>query len=300
MTWGLVATAGASIAGGMLSGNAAKGAANKQAAQSAEQAKALKEASRWKATGTTNRFGSSLQTIDPASGDLTSATWSMSPEMRAYQERLTAGANGALPKDFDPEKATAAQYQLLKNQQAPGVERGYSGLLSNLMGKGTLGLATGGTEGIGGSAPLRQANPQMEAYFNAVAQQDAANLTGAQTQVRSMMDSDINRSNSLFGASTVIDDRGNSSLDRTLKWSADQRDATMTGAGASNAQSNLANQQMADANSGSMWGSLLQGVGRSPSFSNTVGGLFSPPSNPVISPTPTSGTGLRLPTGGFW
>jgi len=282
MTWGMVASAGASIVGGMMSGDAAESSAQQQSQMTAEQAAALKEASKWKATGTTNRYGSSAQTVDPTTGALTNASWNMSPEMKAYQERLMAASSQALPADFDPAKATEAQYQLLKNQQAPGVERGYSGLLSNLMGKGTLGLATGGTEGLGGSTALGQSNPQMEAFLNAIAQQDAANLTGAQAQVRAMMDSDINRSNGLFNQSTAIDDRGDSALNSTMKWSADQRDAALRGAGAVASQSNLAAQQEADANSGSMWGSLLQGVGSNPNLGSVVGGLFGTKANASV------------------
>lgn len=276
-----------------MSADAAGDAADQQAQMSREQLALLKEAAKWKPTGTTNRFGSSTQVVD-ASGSLTDASWNMSPEMKAYQDRLMAGSGQALPADFDPEKATEAQYQLLKSQQAPGVERGYSGLLSNLMNKGTLGLSTNGTEGIGGGPALAQSNPQMEAFMNAVAQQDAANLTGAQSQVRSMMDSDIARSNGLFGQSTVIDDRGNTSLDRTLKWGADQRDAALRGAGSVAAQSNLSGQQTADANSGSMWGSMLQGLGSNANFGNAVGGFFSPTANPTTEATRTG----RLP--GTW
>lgn len=294
MTWGAVASAGASIVGGMMSGDAAEGASRQQAQMSAEQAAALKEAAKWKPTGTTNRYGASAQTIDPETGALTNAQWNMSPEMKAYQERLMAASGQALPSDFDPTKATEAQYQLLKNQQAPGVERGYSGLLSNLMGKGTLGLATGGTEGIGGSTALHQTNPQMEAYFNAVAQQDAANLTAAQTQARSMMDSDINRSNGLFNQSTVIDDRGDTALNNTMKWSADQRDAALRGAGAVATQSNLASSQQAEADGGSMFGSLLQGIGGNKNLSSTIGGLFGTKANSSVPSTIDTRSGADI------
>lgn len=274
MTWGAVAVAGVGLVGGMMSSNAAKKAADKQSQQSEAAAARLAEASKWRATGTTNRYGTSSQTVDPNTGQLTTAKWDMSPEMLARQDRLYKGADQALPANFDPSKATQEQYQLLKDQQAPGVERGYSGLLSNLMGKGTMGLATGGTEGIGGGVGLRQANPQMEAYFNAVAQQDATNMTGAQTQVRSMMDSDIARSRGLMGSADGIEDRGISSLDRSIRWAADQRDAQMRGAGGVAEQSNLASQQTANANSGSIVGSVLQGAASSPGAAGVVGGMF--------------------------
>jgi hypothetical protein len=300
MTWGVVATAGAGIVGGMMSAGAAEDAAAAQAGISREQAAALKEASKWKATGTTNRYGASSQTVDPVTGSMTDATWNMSPEMKAYQDKLMSGSREALPANFDPATATQAQYQLLKNQQAPGVERGYSGLLSNLMGKGTLGLATGGTEGIGGSAAMGQSNPQMEAFMNAVAHQDAANMTGAQTQVRSMMDSDINRANALLMQSNGIEDRGISSLDRTIAWGADQRDAALRGAGASAAQSNLAASQQREADSSSQVGSMLSGLSSNPAFGSVVGGMFSSGASSAPSGVPTYGGGPTRPTGATW
>jgi len=294
MTWGAVASIGSSVIGGMMSGNAAEDSANNQAQMSATQAAALREAAKWKATGTTNRYGSSAQTVDPTTGALTNAQWNMSPEMRAYQDRLKAGADSALPTNFDPVAATQAQYQLLKNQQAPGVERGYSGLLSNLMNKGTLGLRTGGTEGIGGSTAMQQSNPEMEAYMNAVAQQDAANLTGAQTQVRSLMDSDIARANGLMGQVGGLEDRGNASLDRALNWGQQQTSNALTGAGAAATQSNLANQQYADANGGSMWGSLLQGVGSNPRLTSGIANLFGTKVNPNIPSSIDTRTGADI------
>jgi hypothetical protein len=57
---------------------------------------------------------------------------------------------------------------------------------------------------------------------------------------------------------------------RAWQWSADQRDATLRGVGAAASQSNLAAQQTADANSGSMWGSLLQGAGSNPLMAKGV------------------------------
>lgn len=273
---------GSSIIGGLFSSSSAKKAAAAQAEQARLQAERLKEAGKWKAIGTTNRYGSSEQTVDPSSGALTEASWNMSPEMKAYQDKMFAGSAEALPANFDPEAATQAQYQLLKNQQAPGVERGYSGLLSNLMNKGTMGLRTGGTEGIGGSSALQQSNPEMEAYMNAVAQQDALNLTGAQTQVRSMMDSDINRANGLMSNFNNVEDRGNAALDRTVAWGTDQRDAALRTVGAAGAQTSAAAQITADANSGSAIGSLLQGVGSNQQLASSISGMFSPKANSVV------------------
>lgn len=304
MTWGAVAGAGASLVGGLFSGRSAKKEADKQrqadAARDAAQQAALREAIKWKATGTTNRYGSSEQTVDPTTGQLTNVKWNMSPEMLERQNRMMSGAEEALPDDFDPAKATEAQYQLLKNQQAPGVERGYSGLLSNLLNKGTMGLKVGGTEGIGGSTAMAQSNPQLEAYFNTLAQQDSQNLTDAQFQVRRMMDSDIARSRGLMSEVDDIEGRGASSLERSIRLAESQRDIAMRAAGSSNVITN-SNRTDNSGAGGSSVGSFFSGLGSNPQFGSTIAGMFrgNTDNNSVGVPSRANG-GPTRPPGSNW
>jgi len=72
--------------------------------------------------------------------------------------------------------AQAAEKYMLGKQNllAPSRERQYGQLQTNLFNTGRTGLAVGGT-GLrpGGGEGLRASNPEMEAYYNALAQQDA-------------------------------------------------------------------------------------------------------------------------------
>tara|TARA_R110002126_G_scaffold13187_1_gene57534 strand:- start:392 stop:1639 length:1248 start_codon:yes stop_codon:yes gene_type:complete len=73
-----------------------------------------------------------------------------------------------------PEQAAEKYILGRQNLLAPSRERQLSGLRTNLFNTGRQGLSVGGT-GVrpGGGEGLRAANPEMEAYYNAIAQEDA-------------------------------------------------------------------------------------------------------------------------------
>jgi hypothetical protein len=77
------------------------------------------------------------------------------------------------------QKYMASQYDLL----APSRERQFSQLENRLFNTGRGGLSVGGT-GLrpGGGEGLRAASPEMEAYYNAIAQQDLQLATQAQSE----------------------------------------------------------------------------------------------------------------------
>ena len=193
--------AGANLLGGYLQGEAAKDAASTSARAQLEAARIAAEESRFRPVGVTTRFGSSQFTMDPTTGRLSAAGYNVSPELKAYQDRLMALSGqgltqaeaaqgmyqpltGAATNLFNlggqylaqsPE-AVAAQY--MQGQQdllAPSRERQYAELQNRLFNTGRGGLSVGAT-GIrpGGGAGLAASNPEMEAYYNAIAQQDAA------------------------------------------------------------------------------------------------------------------------------
>jgi hypothetical protein len=186
---------GATLLGGLISGNSA---ANAQRAQ----AEALREDARsrmFSPVGTTNRFGTSSTQIDPATGKLISAGYALSPELKAFQDRFMTQAGGGLtqienaPGMYAPLTGAArsmydlgAQYlaqspdevaaQYMRQQQDlidPSRQRSFAQLQQNLFNTGTGGLSVGAT-GMrpGGGMGLSSANPQTEAYYNAQAQQD--------------------------------------------------------------------------------------------------------------------------------
>ena len=186
---------GASLLGGLFSGNSA---ANAQRAQ----AEALREDARNKMfspVGTTNRFGTSSAQIDPTTGKVISAGYSLSPELKAFQDRFMTQAGGGLtqienaPGMYAPLTGAAksmydlgAQYlaqspdevaaQYMRQQQDlidPSRQRSFAQLQQNMFNTGRGGLSVGATgTRPGGGMGLSSANPDLEAYYNAQAQQD--------------------------------------------------------------------------------------------------------------------------------
>ena len=197
---------GSMLAGGLLQSQAAGDAASTSAKAQLEAARIAAEESRFRPVGVTTRFGTSQFTTGP-DGRVSGAGYTVSPELKAYQDRLMALSGqgltqaeaaqgmyqpltGAATSLFNlggqylaqsPE-AVAAQY--MQSQQdllAPSRERQYAQLQNQLFNTGRGGLSVGAT-GIrpGGGAGLSASNPEMEAYYNAIAQQDAALASQAQ------------------------------------------------------------------------------------------------------------------------
>jgi hypothetical protein len=158
------------------------------------------EEARFRPIGVTTRFGSSQFGYGP-DGRVESAGYTVDPELRAYQDRLMAAAGqglgsvegapgaygpltGGAQRLFDlgsqyvgqsPEDVAARYIQQQQNLLAPSRERQFSQLQNQLFNTGRGGLAVGATgTRPGGGMGLGAANPEMEAYYNALAQQDAA------------------------------------------------------------------------------------------------------------------------------
>jgi len=140
-------------------------------------------------------------------GRVTGAGYTLDPALRAYQDRFMGLTGGGLTQaeaaqqQFAP-LGTAAQglfslgqqylaqspeqaaQQYMARQQdllAPSRERQMAQLQTNLFNTGRGGLAVGGTGARpSGAAGLGAASPEMEAYYNALAQQDAQLAAGAQ------------------------------------------------------------------------------------------------------------------------
>ena len=192
--------AGANLLGGYLQGRSAVSAAEKSAAAQERAARIAAEESRFRPVGVTTRFGSSQFTTGP-DGRVSGAGYTVSPELKAYQDRLMALSGqgltqaeaaqgmyqpltGAATSLFNlggqylaqsPEEVAAKYMQGQQDLLAPSRERQYAELQNRLFNTGRGGLSVGAT-GIrpGGGAGLAASNPEMEAYYNALAQQDAA------------------------------------------------------------------------------------------------------------------------------
>ncbi len=150
---------------------------------------------------------SAYQTRLQNEGRVTGAGYTLDPAFRAYQDRFLGLTGGGLTQaeaaqqQFAP-LGTAAQglfslgqqylaqspeqaaQQYMARQQdllAPSRERQMAQLQTNLFNTGRGGLAVGGTGARpSGAAGLGAASPEMEAYYNALAQQDAQLAAGAQ------------------------------------------------------------------------------------------------------------------------
>ena len=184
ITAGLIAGGGA-LLGGLLQGNAAKKAAETSAQAQRDTANIAAEAAKFRPVGITTNFGSSNFQFDPQ-GYVSSAGYTLSPELKAQQDLIMAGARQNLS---DAERLSllgrgylastpeeVAQNWLSKQNAllAPQREQQRAQIQQNLFntGRGGLSIAQGG--GLGA------ANPELQAYYNAIAQQDAQNALAAQ------------------------------------------------------------------------------------------------------------------------
>ena len=225
--------------GGILAGQTSAKASEEQARMISEATGRAVPGSQFRPIGTTTRFGTSQFQVDPTTGQLTSAGYQLTPELKAMQDRvmaltgkglteaelaadryspLTAGAQGlfGLGQQYlgtqqgapigqmaqqymqsqagqpltnlglgylakSPEEAASEYMRSQMDLLAPSRERQLSQLQNQLFNTGRGGLSVGAT-GVrpGGGQGLRAASPEMEAYYNALAQQDAQLAAGAQ------------------------------------------------------------------------------------------------------------------------
>jgi hypothetical protein len=199
--------AGASLLGGILGGNSAKKAAQIQADAQLKAAQLAAEEARFRPVGVTTRFGSSNFTTDPVTGRVTGAGYTVDPQLKAMQDRFlgmagqgltdaeaargqyaplqgAAGGLFSLGQQYMAQSPQEAAQQYMSRQQdllAPSRERQYGALQNQLFQTGRGGLAVGATGARpSGAAGLGASTPEAEAYYNALAQQDAQLATQAQ------------------------------------------------------------------------------------------------------------------------
>ena len=198
--------AGVSLIGGAMQGDSAARAARTSADAQIRAAQIAADAARFRPVGITTRYGSSNFQTD-ASGNLTGAGYNVSPELMAYQDRLQALTGGALTQAEmaqqqyaplqqaagglfglgqqylaqSPEQVAAQYMQQQQDLLAPSRERSMAQLQNQLYQQGRGGLSVGAT-GMrpSGGAGFGAASPEMEAYYNAMAQQDAQLAANAQ------------------------------------------------------------------------------------------------------------------------
>jgi len=200
MPWiGAAIGAGGSLLGGILGGNSAEDAARTSAASTTEAARIAAEAQKFRPVGVTTAFGGSQFGFSPE-GYLSSAGYTLSPELARQRDLFLsqAGTTGLglaeqagtagqglfqLGRGYlaeTPEQAANKWLQLQQEALAPGQERQLAAIRNQQQQQGRAGLAVGATDAGGMGA----SNPELQAYYNSLAQTNT-NLAGeAQAQGR--------------------------------------------------------------------------------------------------------------------
>ena len=193
-------TSGGQTVAGLLQQETSREAAVKAQGMIDTETAAAKQAAAFRPVGMTTRFGTSEFKLDPVTGQLTAAKYTASPGVLEAQNRLVALGNQGLAQaegaqaQFAPlktgatslfnlgtkylaespekvaENYLASQMALLK----PGRELELANLQNKLQqqGRGGLAVAQGGT--------LGDTTPELQALFNARAQQEAQLAANAQ------------------------------------------------------------------------------------------------------------------------
>ena len=191
---------GLGTAGSLLQMQQSKEAAQQAQARIDAETAAAKQAAQFRPVGMTTRFGTSQFQVDPVTGQLTSAGYTLSPEAKNAQDRLVKLAESGLVQaegaqaQFAPLQTGAQalfglgnQYlaqspqdvaQNYLNQQMALLQPGRELELANLQnrlqqqGRGGLSVAQGGTLGA--------TTPELQALYNARATQEAQLAAQAQ------------------------------------------------------------------------------------------------------------------------
>ena len=197
------------VIGAGVAANQAAGAQNSLAQQQLQLGQQAANAAQFRPVGVTSRFGTSGFQYG-ADGNLIGAGYQVAPDIAAMREGLLgyagqnlANAGGAqglqqqamgganslfnLGQQYVAQSPQAAAQQWMGNQQqllAPGREQQLAQLQNQQFQQGRGGLAVGATNQgyTQGGQGLAATNPQLAAYYNAMAQQDAGLAAQAQQQ----------------------------------------------------------------------------------------------------------------------
>ena len=320
---------GASLLGSSMQSNAAGDAARQSAQAQLESARIAAEAAKFRPVGVTSRYGTSNFQFGP-DGYLSGAGYTVSPELKAYQDRLQALTGGALTEaemagqQYAPLQQSAQglfglgqQYlqqtpeqvasQYMRQQQdllAPSRERQYSQLQNQLFQQGRGGLSVGATglrpSGAGG---LGATTPEMEAYYNALAQQDmqlasqaqqagqqnvafGTGLLGSGAQLMGQYQAGqvgaLSPFSTYLGAGSTIESLGQQPLE--MGSALGGRSATAGGnVGQALLTGGLGAARTLQGAAGSGIGSALIGLGNNPYVQQGLDRYFNPPQTPVFS-----------------
>jgi len=301
MPFAAAAAATAVIGGSIIQGNKAAGAANAAAEQQREAGRLAAEYQKFRPVGVTTGFGKSTFKMGPYG--VSEAGYELTPEMRAIRDKLITEAGGydygaleraaqplmgagqnafALGGQYLSQSPEEARAEYMRTQQAalaPSREQQRSIIENRLQQTGRGGLAVGGTtDGSRGAS-----NPELQAYYNAIAQQDLelsarAEQAAQQRQaygidlynqgagllgrVPSLTTAGYGPLQTQLGLASTIEELGQQPLTLGLQVGG-QNASAGANAGRSLLTSGMAAAQTQQAaNSWSPWGTALQGAGQ--------------------------------------
>ena len=181
--------------GGALEGGASTAGGMQQSAAAQKAAQQAASGAQFRPVGITNTFGTSNFGYDPNTGQMTSAGYSLSPQLQGYQDQL-GGMTGqglqagqglmSLGQQYLGESPEAVRQRYVQQQSAllaPGQEQALAGIRNNLFQTGRGGLSTGATEAGG----LAATNPEMAAYYNSLANSQRQIAAGADTAAQNQI-----------------------------------------------------------------------------------------------------------------
>jgi hypothetical protein len=187
-------------AGSLLQMQQSKEAAQQAQARIDAETAAAKAAAQFRPVGMTTRFGTSQFQVDPVTGQLTSAGYTLSPEAKAAQDRLVKLTESGLVQaegaqaQFAPLQTGATSLFTLGNKYLaqspqdvaqnylaeqmallqPGRELELANLQTKLRNQGRMGLS------VAQGGDLGATTPELQALFNARARQEAELAANAQ------------------------------------------------------------------------------------------------------------------------
>jgi hypothetical protein len=194
------------IADPFTGASSTKAAGEAAAAQQSQAARDASAAAAFRPVGMTTAFGTSqfTRSIDPATGMpyVSSAGYTAAPQLSNLQNQLMAMYGGGLTSAqqqaqqleplspaaqqlfqagqgylaTSPEQARADYMRTQQAALAPGQEQQLAEIRNQLFQTGRSGLATGGTVAGG----MQSSNPELQAYYNSLAQQNLGLAAGAE------------------------------------------------------------------------------------------------------------------------
>jgi hypothetical protein len=216
-TAGGLITGGAGSAGSLLSNTAARlgagitSAANTQAGKTTALAGQLAPTVQFTPVGMTTRFGSTTQPRYDSNGKLIGFGYNVASDIAAQRDRLLSLSSEALPTTTNVQQATEDYYNQLQALQNPAREQQLAGLRNQLQATGRGGLAFGATSGVDGNA-LAATNPELAAYYNALAQTQSQQALSAQDVAQQRLNQQLALSSGLFGQAQTLEGAGQQAM----------------------------------------------------------------------------------------